>query len=78
MKLNGEAQSNGKAESKGVSLAEVSQQVFQEHGHQSSFEDADTSASDRSQAGSTTFSDLELTSSSDSESSESGADQRKH
>ena len=33
--------------------------------------DADTSASDRSQAGSSSFSDIELTSSSDSDSSES-------
>lgn len=74
-KLNGEVQSNGQAQN-GTPLAEVSQQVFQQHGHQSSFQDADTSASDKSQAGSSTFSDIELTSSSDSESSESGADQR--
>lgn len=77
-KLNGETQSSGQAQSKAIPLAEVSQQVFQEHAGQSGLEDVDTSASDKSQAGTSTFSDLELTSSSDSESSESGADHRKH
>ena len=69
---------NGEARVKGVPLAEVSQQVFQEHSQQNSFADADTSASNKSQAGSSTFSDIELTSSSDSESSESGAYHKEH
>ena len=58
---------NGEAASRSVPLAEISQQVFQEHGYQGSSTDAETSASDKSQAGSCTCSDLELLSSSDSD-----------
>ena len=68
---NSSHQLNGDAHGKGVPLAEVAGQVFQEHSNQASFTDADTSASDKSQAGSSSFSDIELTSSSDSDSSES-------
>ena len=70
MEEDGGDRLNGKSVSRGVPLAEVSQQVFQEHGSQGSSTDAETSAPDKSQACSS-FSDLELLSSSDGESSES-------
>jgi len=75
---------NGDTQSRGTPLAEMSRQVLEEHAHQGRFSDADTSASDKSQA-SSSFSDIELTSSSDmlltsssdSESSESEVNEKR-
>ncbi len=75
---------NGDAQSRGIPLAEISRQVLEGHAHHGTFSNADTSASDKCQASSsfsdielTSSSDMPLTSSSDSESSESEVDEKR-